>query len=331
MLQAWDGADRYLLEALAEHAPTGPVLVVDDAFGALSCTLAGWARGWGDSELGRLALEHNLAQNELGAVPWTPMPRPPPGEGVAAVVGRLPRSLARLKYLTAALAPTLAPDTPVLFGDKSKHVQKSAVAAIEEAIGPAASTRAAHRARLILATRDERVGPEPASRGVFGEGELDRGSALLLEALGPLPEGAEVIDLGCGAGALGLAAAKRNPSASLLFCDESHLAVASARDRFAAAGLTNPARFVAQDVLADVPDASADVILCNPPFHQGQAITRRVAAHMFVESARVLRPGGMLIVVGNRHLGYHARLPRYFPRVQVMRSTKRFVVLGATR
>ena len=166
---------------------------------------------------------------------------------------------------------------------------------------------------------------------MFGEGAMDRGTALLLEALGELPEPTDVIDLGCGSGDLGVAAAKAWPAASLLGCDESHLAVDVARARFAEAFPGRAARFVPQNVLAGTPDGTADLVLCNPPFHQGQTITRRVAAHMFVESARVLRPGGRLVVVGNRHLGYHIRLPRHFAHVRVLRSSKAFVVLEARR
>ena len=105
----------------------------------------------------------------------------------------------------------------------------------------------------------------------------------------------------------------------------------AARAVFEGARLPNSARFVVQDVLAAERDASADLVLCNPPFHQGQAVTRRVAAQMFVGAARVLRPGGRLLVVGNRHLEYHRRLPRYFARVATVRSNPSFVVLEATR
>ncbi len=342
-LRAWDGADSYLLEALEERGADGPVLVVDDAFGALGCALAGRATAWGDSELSRLALAANLERNGLQAVPWTPMSEPPPRPPPGAVLVRLPRSRRRLQHLLAELAPTLAPGTPVILGARSKDVQKDDVAAVEAAIGPARSTLARHRARLIVAERDDREPPRPSPRrwevapglvvrpfpGVFGEERLDRGTALLLEALPAVAPGSTVVDLGCGAGPVGLVAASRGPDASVLFCDASYLAVASARRAFRAAGLANDAMFTVTDVLAGVPDDSADLVLCNPPFHQGRAISRRVAAHMFAESARVLRAGGKLLVVGNRHLEYHRGLGRTFAQVDVVRSDRRFVVLSA--
>ena len=126
-------------------------------------------------------------------------------------------------------------------------------------------------------------------------------------------------------------AARRSPEAEIVFRDESHLAVASARRAFEQSGLQNPARFEPADVLDGVPSRSVDLVLCNPPFHQGQAVSRRVAAHMFKESARVLRDGGRLLVVGNRHLGYHVSLKGLFGAVQTRSSDRRFVVLEAKR
>jgi 23S rRNA (guanine1835-N2)-methyltransferase len=342
-LRAWDGADRYLLEALDERGVDGEILVVDDAWGALACCLAGRVRSWGDSELGRLALDGNRERNGLPDIPWAPMTGPPPGDPPAAVLVRLPRSRRRLRHLLHGLAPHLAPGATVLLGARSRDVQQGDVAVVDAAIGPAVSTRARHKARLIVAERDERSPPPPPPRtweaapgllvrglpGVFGAEKLDRGTALLLAALPEIPSGAAVVDLGCGAGPIGLVAASRCPTASLLFCDESWLAVASARRSFEAAGLPNAARFVVADALSGEPDRAADLVLCNPPFHQGQTLSRRVAAHMFAESARVLRPGGALLVVGNRNLGYHVGLRRHFGAVEVVRSDPRFVVLHA--
>ncbi|MEI5283837.1 50S rRNA methyltransferase, partial [Pseudomonas aeruginosa] len=39
-LQAWEVADEYLLQQLDDTEIRGPVLILNDAFGALSCALA---------------------------------------------------------------------------------------------------------------------------------------------------------------------------------------------------------------------------------------------------------------------------------------------------
>lgn len=340
--QAWDGADTYLLEELRDRGLLeGPVLVLGDTWGALAVALASGgteATVWSDSEVTRRALAVNAerAGVQVGYVPSTEVPPP-----AAAVVGRLPKSLPRLEWMLARL--DLEAGTPVLLGDKSKKVQKSHVALAEEALGAAESTRARHRARLVAArVMEDRVtgAVEPLAHsvegaqvrgwpGVFGAAELDGGTRALLDAMGA-PKGA-VLDLGCGAGTLGLVARARGLAEQVTFADASYAAVASARLGWTANGWDEGAAFVATDVLDGVEDASADVVLCNPPFHAQGERTRRIAAHMISESHRVLRPGGRLLLVGNRHLGYLPGVKRRFGAAEAIGGDRRFVVVEGVR
>lgn len=72
-----------------------------------------------------------------------------------------------------------------------------------------------------------------------------------------------------------------------------------------------------------------DLILCNPPFHQERVVGDQIAMRMFAQAAKVLTPEGELWVVGNRHLGYHAKLKRWFKRVEQIGAHPKFVVLKA--
>ena len=83
--------------------------------------------------------------------------------------------------------------------------------------------------------------------------------------------------------------------------------------------------------LDDVPVGAADRILCNPPFHQLQAITDHIAWQMFSDAHRVLPQGGELWIVGNRHLDYHNKLKRLFGNAQVVASNSKFVILKAIK
>jgi tRNA1(Val) A37 N6-methylase TrmN6 len=75
--------------------------------------------------------------------------------------------------------------------------------------------------------------------------------------------------------------------------------------------------------------ASADLVLCNPPFHQQRAVGDQIAQRMFRQARDVLRPDGELWVIGNRHLGYHVALKRLFGRVELVASNAKFVVLAS--
>ncbi len=113
--------------------------------------------------------------------------------------------------------------------------------------------------------------------------------------------------------------------------DESFQAVASAEATYRANGVPGHAEFRVGDGLTGVPDGTVDRVLTNPPFHSHRATTDATARRMFGGARRVLRPGGELWVIGNRHLGYHVRLRRLFGNCDVVASDPKFVVLRAVR
>jgi 16S rRNA (guanine1207-N2)-methyltransferase len=123
--------------------------------------------------------------------------------------------------------------------------------------------------------------------------------------------------------------------------DESRAAVASAEATVRAAiGVEEAARRTRAawgdglDDLDDGPaigDGTLDLVVVNPPFHRDHAVGDATAWRMFRQARRALRPGGELLVVGNRHLGYHAKLRRLFGACEVAGSDPRFVVLRTHR
>jgi 16S rRNA (guanine1207-N2)-methyltransferase len=70
-------------------------------------------------------------------------------------------------------------------------------------------------------------------------------------------------------------------------------------------------------------------ILLNPPFHEGGTVGDHIALKLFAQAAGHLTPNGKLLMVGNRHLGYHRSLRRFFPYVRQLDADKRFVVFEA--
>jgi 23S rRNA (guanine1835-N2)-methyltransferase len=142
----------------------------------------------------------------------------------------------------------------------------------------------------------------------------------------------QIVDLGCGNGLLGIIAASVNQQSEVVFADESYMAVASARQNFATAFDRNrEAEFEVTNCLQGVADASKDLVLNNPPFHQQNVTGDGVAWQMFSEARRVLKPQGELWVVGNRHLGYHAKLKKLFGNCNLIASNNKFVILKAIK
>ena len=160
-----------------------------------------------------------------------------------------------------------------------------------------------------------------ASAGVFSSRGLDPGTRTLIETV-DVNAGDRVLDLGCGYGAIGIAAAKRAREVRLL--DSDLLAVRCARRNVVRNGLAN-ARVALSDGFEAVTGRSFDLILCNAPTHEGAATARR-----FVQgAARHLESKGRFAVVAMRPGMYFKQMKRVFETVDQLVSRKGYTVLCA--
>jgi 23S rRNA (guanine1835-N2)-methyltransferase len=361
-MRAWDAADEYLLRQLRESGVNGPPVVLNDRWGALATALAERNPTLiSDSHLAQVATSANLVRNDIAAdgVHFLSSTDGPP-ERIDMLLVRIPKSLALLEDQLHRIAPSIHRDTLVVGAGMVKEIHTSTLELFEAILGPTKTSLAAKKARLIFCVPDpelvrpanpwprtyplpDDVGapaglPVTSHAGVFSAERLDLGTRLLLQHL-PARSGRDrVVDLGCGNGVVGLAAALANPAAELIFIDESYLAVASAQETFRANVATNRvARFVVGHSLFAPADGtpmepgSVDLVLNNPPFHIHHSLTDQTAWQMFADARKALRTGGELWVVGNRHLGYHAKLKRLFGNCEVAASNAKFVVLRAVR
>jgi 16S rRNA (guanine1207-N2)-methyltransferase len=160
--------------------------------------------------------------------------------------------------------------------------------------------------------------------GIFSFDRLDEGTQLLLDSLPDLHH-MNVLDLGCGYGAIGLSAA-RSGADSIDMVDANSLAVAATQINIERLGLTN-ARAFASDILSAMPDNKFDLILSNPPFHTGRDVDYQVAKAFIEQSSGALEIGGRLYVVANRFIRYEKILEIYFQNVDQVVQSSRFHVL----
>ncbi|MEU6537386.1 methyltransferase [Streptomyces sp. NPDC047000] len=356
-LRAWDASDEYLLTHLAERQVplSGAVVVLGDRWGALVTALA--AHGpvqITDSCLTQQATRANLARAGVrtGAVTLLTTQDPPPAR-VDVLLVRVPKSLALLEDQLLRLAPAVHEGTVVVGTGMVKEIHTSTLRLFERILGPTRTSLAVKKARLILCTPDpslvraanpwpygytlpDGIGavsgrPVVSHAGVFCADRLDIGTRFLLGRLPAVRAGQRVVDLGCGNGVVGTAVSLAEPGAEVLFVDESFQAVASAEATYKANGVPGHAEFRVGDGLSGVPDGSADLVLNNPPFHSHQATTDATAWRMFTGARRVLRPGGELWVIGNRHLGYHLKLARLFGNCRTVAADPKFVLLRSVK
>lgn len=352
-LQAFNAADAYLLEQLDTLGlpPESRILLFNDSFGALALSLAaaGYAvTSCGDSYLAEQGLRINQQRNELAHLSIEFLSQPDSLKGTfAAVLLHIPKTLALLEEQLIHVQAHLDSHSAVIAGAMVKHLPRAAGDLLEKYIGPVQASLAKKKARLLSATPSglrTAQSPYPSQyslphyalqlvnhAGIFSREGLDIGTRAFLPHLPKNLGQKRVADLGCGNGVLALVCAQDNPEAQFILVDEAYSAVRSAQHNWQAAFADRPVQILAGDGLAALEPNSLDVVLCNPPFHQQQVVGDFLAQRMFQQAARCLRPGGELWLVGNRHLGYHVKLKRWFARVEQVSAQPKFVVLRACK
>ncbi len=350
-LQAWDAADEYLLTYLHENNLTKDkrILVCNDAFGALSLSLSAFKPAhFNDSTMSEQSVVHNASLNDIPAADIRFIPSTETLSGTRdVIVMKLPKNQSWFREQLIRIKPHLHENSRIIVGAMVKHLPHSALEQLEQVIGNAGLSRAQKKARLLLATPDMNK-ILPASKypkhwnadttgiklinhaNVFSRDSLDIGARFFLENL-PSGVSGNLIDLGCGNGIIGIAAARQNDS-HITFVDESYMAVASAQEGWQAnGGSPDNATFKVNDGLKGFAAGSADCILCNPPFHQSNTVGDQIATGMFREAYKTLKEGGEFRVIGNRHLGYHVKLKRLFGNCKTLAQNAKFVVLSCIR
>lgn len=125
--------------------------------------------------------------------------------------------------------------------------------------------------------------------GVFSRDGLDSGTELLIRTL-PALKG-EVLDMGCGWGALSLFVKARNPLIRLTAVDINERAVQLARANAELNGIA--CEVIASDGFEALGGRSFDSIISNPPIRAG----KRVIYAMFDRARGHLPSGGALYIV----------------------------------
>lgn len=139
-----------------------------------------------------------------------------------------------------------------------------------------------------------------AAHGAFARGRLDPGTALLIDALVEREPPTRLVDCCCGIGPLGVAALRRYPQARAAFADADARALAALRgslDRLCLAHRTDVHWW---DLAEEWHAPRADLVLCNPPWHDRGGVATGLARRALARIATMLAPGGRALVVGNR-------------------------------
>ena len=163
--------------------------------------------------------------------------------------------------------------------------------------------------------------------GVFAQGRVDIGTAILFRETEP-PAPGRILDLGCGYGLIGLAAAAAVPGVDVTAVDVNERAVLLANENAVSVGVADRFRAVTPDAVAA--DATYDEIWSNPPIRIGKEALHALLLTWLPR----LAPGGRAVMVVGKNLGADS-LQRWlgeqgYPTVRLA-SAKGFRVLETRR
>lgn len=352
-LQAWDAGDEYLIQNFEElKLPTGSnILILNDSFGALSC----WASEQhkvttiSDSFISHQGIKHNLELNHCKPIDLRASTDEWPQQ-VDIVLMQIPRNNRYLTWQLNQIALKYRDNCSLIAVNKAKEIHSSTLKIFEKYAGHTTTSLAWKKHRLVFSdlnsVHQESIDPYttwPVSEhklvlsnlpNVYSGESLDLGARFILEHLKSNTKYQDIVDLGCGNGVLTLKLKQLNPQANITAIDESFMAVKSAHHNLTLNNLAlDGCDFVANNCLDGFQANSQDLVVCNPPFHQQQAVTDHIAWQMFCDAKQVLRDTGELMVIGNRHLGYDKKLARLFGKhnVKLVASNAKFVILQATK
>lgn len=157
--------------------------------------------------------------------------------------------------------------------------------------------------------------------GVFSHRRLDPGAKQLLNAV-DIGETDNVLDMGCGGGAISLAAAKFT-SGKVFGVDANSRAVQCLAKGAELNELDNVVPVWNADGQLDI-DVEVDLALANPPYFGDHVISQ----HFVDTCVSVLRPGGALLVVTKQPNWYEAYFDNLLEDVEFFESARYYVVCG---
>ena len=327
--------------ALADSAPGVDIRMVDSDIRAVR---------WAQENLrangiknAHIVLDHTLDRFSDGDFNIIAL-NPPIEEGTEAIFEMIDRARPKLRnggsfYLVA----------------KVRKGAKSYMRKLSEVIGPAKVISKSGGYWLMRAERSPVRSPEPTDlsvyehtvetrlkgrkytfctrAGVFSRKEMDDGTLLLIESVDILPLNS-VIDVGCGYGPIGIAAAHMASVGRVVMVDTNARAVECASRNIEAHHLHHARKngkprveAVVSDRFDAVRGERFDRVISNPPFHAGVDVLYPLVDEAYAH----LRFHGRMYLVLMRYVGIKRHIEKVFGNCTVVAHEEKHTVLMAER
>ena len=262
-------------------------------------------------------------ERSKGVYAWPPLDLEDDAHGTETVILRLPaiRELTTLTIEVAAALMSLGAELYV-YGSNQEGM-KSVADHLAPWFEAPEVLALKHRERVVRAVRSEARGarenlsdwqqvfnatldgkkiPLISYPGMFAHGSLDAGTKLLLEHLPDCTAASRVLDMGTGSGVLARAIQERTPGVSIMAIDRNAFAVVAAKKN--APGIQalwgDSWNAVDSDVDPAFADHTFDLIISNPPVHEGTRQTTDMVEYFIKNTKKHLALGGSITIVMQR-------------------------------
>lgn len=167
--------------------------------------------------------------------------------------------------------------------------------------------------------------------GVYGWDKIDAGSALLaahLDAFCPARPPGSVLDIGCGYGYLSIKAKQHFNPERIVATDNNAAAILACRKNFAVFDIPGE---VITDNCAEGIKENFDLILCNPPFHQGFGVDRGLTENFIKTARRLCTRQGVAAFVVNTFIPIERIAQPHFGKIRTIVNDGHFKLVRMMR
>jgi 16S rRNA (guanine1207-N2)-methyltransferase len=168
-----------------------------------------------------------------------------------------------------------------------------------------------------------------ARPGVFAWDRLDEGSRILIDQM-EVHAGENVLELGGGAGPIGLVAARLCGNGHVDIVEVDSEAIRSMEKSTIENGISN-CFILPGDAGSAVKGRSYDIVVTNPPFHIGKVSELSTAFQFIRDAAELLRKAGRFYLVANVTLPYERPVFQSFGNVEELFQDRGYKVMRALK
>lgn len=167
--------------------------------------------------------------------------------------------------------------------------------------------------------------------GVFAWDRFDAGSQMLLtylpEFLAPVDIGKQsALDLGCGNGLLAIALLQAG-CGDVTATDNNAAAIRACEFNLQQNGFEDRARAIAGNC-GNTLQQAFDLVVCNPPFHQGFDVEQDLTTRFLQTTRRLLKPEGRALFVVNAFIPLERKAHPLFSDIDTVADNRQFKLVA---